>query len=259
MKAFSKFGFSVQSSGKVAAKRSVDPEVTVTPTKGQIKINDAVSRMLHVASRENIVLLGNRRELEDFRDAEPEAFQEYLEECKAAMVAEGDMEADATITIDDVTIWGIAKGWELFTKSGAPIKVSDRLTKAEKAELKAQGQVDENGKIIVPEVASLAGFRVAANGSQTGTGHIMTGNDTANYPLLGGNESENIVYSVSRTPILTAINNGAEDVEIKVYPLEFARKEDKLRNVGAKASEQQEDTTDFQEPQVDNGDEYAEE
>ena len=217
-----KFGFSVQSSGKVAAKRSNDPELVVTPTKGQIKINDATSRMLQVASRENIVLLGNRRDLENYRDAKPDVFAEYLIACAIEMNKE-------VVTIDDITIWGIAKGWGLFTKNGTPSKVSDRLTKVEREDLLAQGVVDAEGKVIVPEIQDTVGFRVAANGGQVGIGHIMTGNDTANYGLLGGNEEENIVYSISRTPHLVTVNNGCEDVTVKVYPLTYDHTEEKLR------------------------------
>lgn len=232
MKSFgsSKFGLSVQSSGKGAAKRSIDPELIVTPTSGQIKINDATSRMLHVASRENVVLLGNRRELEDERDANPEEFATFLETTKDELVAEGEMEADHEITIDDVTMWGIAKGWQLFSKNGTAVMVADRLTKVEKEALVKAGDIDENGKANVPNTQSLAGFRVAANGAQTGIGHIMTGNDTANYPLMGGNGKENIVFSISRTPEILPVDNGCESVDVKVYMLDYSRREGKLRN-----------------------------
>jgi len=217
-----KFGFSVQDSGKGAAKRSVEPELVVTPTKGQIKINDATSRMLQVASRENIVLLGNRKDLENYRDAHPEAFADYL----VKLAEDRDV---AEVTIDDITIWGVAKSWGLFTKNGSPVKVADRLTKTERDDLKATGVVDAEGKVITPEVQDLVGFRVAANGGNVGIGHIMTGNDTANYTLLGGNEEENIVYSISRTPQIITVNNGCEDIEIKCYPLTYSHKEEKLR------------------------------
>jgi len=228
MKSFNggKFGLTVQSSGKGAAKRSIDPEVFITPTSGQIKINDATSRLLQIGNRENAVIIGNRRELEDYRDSNPEEFEAYLVETAEEMVAAGDLDEGSALTIDDVTIWGIAKGWGLFSKNGSPIMVADRLTKEEKA----QCELDDEGKAIIEPVQSLSGFRVASNGNQTGVGHIMTGNDTANYAFLGGNKNENIVYAVTRTPEVVPMPNGAENVDIKVYMMEKVRTEGKLRN-----------------------------
>jgi len=202
MENFVKFAFSVQSTGKKAAK-TTEPELYLTTTNGKVKINEATSRLLGVAPGDHLMFMNNA-------DAVSKA------------ILAGETDEDTPVT------WGIAKGNLIYGKDGKVEQVIKRLSKAEKEALIEAGEVDEEGNPLTQYTDKLAGFKLASVSGNVGIGSILEGSDAVNWVELGGNNDEIQVYSVSKEPVQVEAPNGTESPEaVDLFVISLDRSEAK--------------------------------
>lgn len=207
------FGFNLQASGK----RSVNPnpEFTVSCTKGAIKLNEKAARILDIKAGEYLALVNDELAVNAAIEANDPAILEWAE-------ANDKPASEFPIT------WAIFKGFAKYTTDGEPMMTTERLTKAKKARLIEEGQVDEEGNVIAPEVQAYEGCKMASVNNEAGFANI-SGSDSANWVKLGGSEDFNIAYDVSKEGIdATVAGQG-----VVVFPLLNPRQVEKIERGGS--------------------------
>lgn len=190
---------------------NVNPELTVSTAKGLIKINAAAAKLLDVKPGDYLAFVNNEESVREAIKNEDPEIMAWAEET-------GNSPEDYPVT------WGVFKGFMKLDKNGNPIMTAKRLTKDEREQLIQEGQVDEEGNVIAPEVPAYVGSKL---GSVTGeaTYSNMFMSDTANWAELGGNNDYNIVFDVSKDYITSEIRGN----EVKIYTLENMREVEKQK------------------------------
>jgi len=174
MEGKSRFAFGVVSTGRRPDK-TTEPQLVVATTKGKLKLNGAATRMLGVQHGDNAALVNNADDV-------------------ARAILSGEAEEGTPIT------WGIIKGYVQVDKNGDPRKSVRRLSEDEKAILVEDGQVDDEGDVLPQYEDKVIGFKLASVTKALGVGVTLEGSDAVNYPLLGGNEDDNMVYEIEKEP-----------------------------------------------------------
>jgi len=215
---FPQFGFGVESTTSRPAKTS-EPELTmIAGVSGKFKLNEAASTLLGVKPGDYIVFVSNRNEV-----------QQAIAENHPALV-EWAEENDANIKDYPVT-WGIAKGWAEKDKDGNYLKTRKPLTKVERERLIEEGNVDDEGHAIAPEMNRYKGSRLSSKSPEARVGMIVEGTDGNNWPVLreGVPEDKHAVYSISKEGSTIEVPNGPDTEEVDIYSISFAREEDKIK------------------------------
>jgi hypothetical protein len=220
----SKFAFNVRSTTQRAPKTS-EPELQVIAgLKGKFRLNEAATKLLNLKPTDYLAFISNEEQIDEIRT-------EY-----AANNAEVVAWVDEQGGLDALKVqWGIAKGWKLIDAAGNELTTKKPLTKKEEEKLRKEGKVDDNDKVIAPEIPAYKGSRLASKMKEVRTGMILEGTDSNNAPELrkGYNEDMHVVYSVKAEPIPATFPNGSETVDVSVFLIEFNREEEKIeRNVG---------------------------
>lgn len=215
----SKFAFTVKSTNARPPK-SLVPELQITAgIKGKFKLNEAASRLLGVRPTDYIAFINN---------------EEQVEQLKAAYTA-GDEDATDYINqiggIENLKVqWGIAKGWVMLDENGLVKMTKKPLTNREAKKLKEEGQVDENGRVIAPDIEAYKGSRLASKTKGAGIGAILEGTDSNSCPELrhGYDEDKHVVYRINETPVVAEVENGNDVTSINVFLIEYSQLEDKI-------------------------------
>lgn len=188
MEGKSRFAFGVVSTGRRPDK-TTEPQLVVATTKGKFKLNGAATRMVGVQHGDHAALVNNADEI-------------------AKAIAAGEAEEDTAPT------WGIIKGYPVLDKEGNPRQSVKRLTDAEKSALIEAGEVDEDGEALTQYEDKVIGFKLASVTKALGFGVTLEGSDAVNYPLLGGNDANNIVYEIEKEPVI--VEMAGNDVEVYI-------------------------------------------
>ena len=213
----SKFSFTVKST-TARPPKTTEPELTaVAGIKGKVKLNEAASKLLGLKPGDYLAFHSNEEQIEEIKAqyAEGEVI-DWVEE-------EGGVDALKTQ-------WGISKGWELIDVNGIPIMTKKPLTLKEEKKLKAEGQVDENGKAIAPDIPSHKGSRLSSKMKELKSGMILECTDSTNAPALRSGYADNmhVVYSISEEPVEAEFENGSETVAVDIYLINFVREDAKI-------------------------------
>ena len=250
MKTFGKFNFgiqAVQAGQKVAAVNAL-PQLIANSTVGKFSITSPVSKALNVAVGENIMFLNNISAVEATVQSKNEDILAYATELGYDLnTREGE---DAMI--DALTQWYIAKGVPQYTAKGEPIMASERYTKEDKEKwLEAhrtefiaanrEALVNEFGEMSDEELAeritvdmvespkyhAASGSRTSTTSNSTGVGCPLGFTDSSIWSTLKkdlGDEAtkKNRIFDVLVNDAqTTTFNNGKENVEITILPIEF--------------------------------------
>lgn len=225
---FPDFNFAVASTTTRPPKTNVPQITMVSGVKGKFKLNEAGSQLLDVMPHDNLVFVSNRTEVEAAIKAEHPAILEWAEE-------NGKDVKDFPVT------WAIAKGWVERDMEGNVLKAKKPLTKVETKQLEEAGQVDEDGKVIAPEIDRLKGSRLSSKSTDIKTGMIVEGTDGNNWPILreGFDEDVHVVYNVSKEGKDISVMNGNTTEAVTIYPISFAGTEDKIVRGSATVAEEE--------------------
>lgn len=215
----SKFAFSVKST-TARPPKTLEPEIAIVAgAKGKFKLNEAASKLLGLKPADYLVFINN---------------EDQLDAIKAAY-AEGDAEAVAWVEeqggIENLKVqWAIAQGWPMLDINGNAVTTKKPLTNAEAAKLIEEGQVDENGKPIAPEIPAFKGSRLNSKMTDVKVGVILEGTDSNNTPVLrqGHPDDKHVVFSISKEPIATEFPNGNTSVDVNLFLIEFVRLDEKV-------------------------------
>lgn len=242
------FGVSAIQAGQKSATVNAVPQLTASSTLGKFTITAPVSKYLGIAVGENVMFLNNIAEVENAIQTRHEAVVAYAE----ANGIDLNTREGADAVAKEFTQWYIAKGVKRYDKTGAPVMASERFTKEDKAKylaLHAMEIVAANREALVEQFGELSDEELAANltidiiespkyhaadgsktsttGSATGVGCQLNFTDTAIWGALKADlgdikDKKNRVFSINTEDAVTVpYNNGYENVEIVMLPIEF--------------------------------------
>lgn len=260
MKTFGKFNFGVQAvqSGQKSSTVNAKPQLIVNSTPGKFVVTSPVSKALNIAVGENIMFLNNIAEVEiavQSRNSDIVAYAEELGIDLSTRSGEDKM-------IDALTQWYIAKGVPQYKSNGEPIMASERYTKEDKAKYLAEHAMEivaENREALIEQFGNLSdeelaenltvemvespkfhaasGSKTATSASTTGVGCQLNFSDTSIWNTLKkdlGDEAskKNRIYDVLvDEPQTINYNNGKENVEITILPIEFKEDTDPINRM----------------------------
>lgn len=219
----SKFAFNVKSTTLRPPKTS-EPELTaIAGIKGKFKINEAASKAMGLKPYDYLAFVSNEDQIDLIKEAFADTNHESHEDAVEFVNEVGGVE---NLSIQ----WGIAKGWPLLDANDNPLTTKKPLTKPEEKKLREAGQVDEDGKVIAPEIAAMKGSRLASKMKELKTGMILEGTDSTNCPLLRKvvAEDKHAVYSMNPSPVKVTFPNGSGSVDVDVFLITFDREDDKI-------------------------------
>lgn len=264
MKTFGKLNFGVQAvqAGKKSSTVNAEPQLIANSTPGKFVITSPVSKALNIAVGENVMFLNNIAGVEaavQSRNADIIAYAE----ANGFDLSTKDGE-DALISA--LTQWFIAKGVPQYTSKGKPVMANERWTKEDKAkyladhaaeivEANREALVEKFGELSDEELAfqltvdmvespkfhAASGSKTATNASTTGVGCQLIFTDSFIWATLKrdlGDEASkmNRIYDILLDEAQTTeFNNGKENVEITILPIQF--KEDVAPIVRTKKAE----------------------
>ena len=213
----SKFSFTVKST-TARPPKTTEPELTaVAGIRGKTKLNEAASKLLGLKPGDYLTFHSNEEQIDSIKEA-------YA----AGEVIDWVEDAGG---VDALKIqWGISKGWELMDMNGLPIITKKPLTLKEEKKLRAAGQVDENGKVIAPDMPARRGSRLSSKMKELKSGMILECTDSTNAPALraGYSDDMHVVYSINETPVAAEFENGSETVNVDIYLINFVREDVKV-------------------------------
>lgn len=216
----SKYAFSVKSTSARPPKTD-EPELhLIAGIKGKFKINEATSKLMGLKPYNYLAFVSNEDQIEEVKQAFADGDEETV-----AWVNEQEGGIDGL-----VPMWAIAKGWDLIDANGVPQTAKKPLTKAEAAKLVEAGEIDEDGKAIAPTIPARKGSRLASKMKEVKVGMILEGTDSTCAPALrkGHEDDKHVVFSVTKEAIAAEFPNGDTTVDVEVYPITFARTEQKI-------------------------------
>ena len=250
MKTFAKFNFGVQAvqAGQKSSTVNAEPMLIANSTPGKFVITAPVSKALNIAVGENVMFLNNIAGVEA-------AVQSHNEDVVAFAAEQGidiSTREGEDALIATLTQWFIAKGVHQYDSKGNPVMATERYTKDDKAKYLEEHKmelVDANRDALVsqygelsdeeladkltvdmiesPKFHAASGSKTATTASATGVGCQLIFTDSSIWTTLkkdlGDDASKkNRVYNVLLDEAQTAkFNNGKEDVEITILPIEF--------------------------------------
>ena len=261
-----KFNVSINAvqAGQKSSTVNAEPRLIANSTPGKFQITSAVSRALGISVGENIEFFNNISGLEALANTPTADAVTFCEENGIDInTAEGKREF-----VSACTQWYIAKGHQQFEANGNPMMTTVRCTKEDKMEaIKLNGAEmiqdedframliervgDENASdedliaaitaddVESPKTESFTGSKTATTGTATGIGCPLNFTDTSIWNAmkadLGENkEKKNRIFNVLLDkPEVVAVNNGYENVDVTIYPVEFVEDTDPI--VRAKA------------------------
>lgn len=249
------FGINAVVAGQKSATVNAIPTLTANSTLGKFMITSPVSKALNIAVGENIMFLNNIASVEAAIQAKHEAIVDYANENGLDL----DTKEGADAVLAAFSQWYIGKGVALYDAKGNPVETVVRYTKEDKQkfldahrdelfEANREALVEQFGelsdeelaeKITVdlipsPTIPACSGSKTATTSSATGVGCQLNFTDTAIWGSLKNDlgalaTKKNRVYDVKLdTPIETQFNNGKENVDIIVYPIEFREDADPM-------------------------------
>lgn len=260
------FGMSV-----ATVKRTVsnEPELILNATPGSFRISAAVTRALGIANGEYAMFIHNMDSIDNAISQEDEALMAW---CAEAGVDPKTPEGIAAIH-EEFDMWGIAKGIQEFDAKGNPVMTRERFLKADRIEYvkanfeevykQAIENCDEEFKAALTvegitekeqiemladlikgdEVAKYRGAKCANSADLSGIGNVLTFSDAGSWSQLKSDLSDaeaksvNRIFTVNIKELMpVVINNGYEDITVKVALLTESRDEKPLRR-GKKAEE----------------------
>lgn len=221
----SKFSFTVKSTSARPPK-TTEPELTIIAgVKGKFKANEALSKLMGAKPGDYFTFINTEDQVAQMKEA------------YAAGDAEVVAEVDEMGGVDALVVqWGVAKGWELCDVNGIPLTIKKPLTNKEAALLVKEGQVDEEGKAIAPDVPAHKGSRLSTKMKEVKMGMILEGTDSTNAPALRDAypDDKHVVYSVNSEAIPAQFDGGDGNmIDVPVYLIAYAREEDKIERTKA--------------------------
>ena len=242
------FGINVVASGVKVSSVITEPVLVASSTKGSFSISGVVSKALGLMPGDNIMFANDAADVEKAVMNRVDAVVEFAQNNGFDL----DTPEGTSACVAAITTWYIAKGVPMFKKSGEPIMVNVRLTKEEKKkyfdenvddviknnreklitayelsenatdeDIKAAFKVDD---MPSPQIQSVSGCKLAANGSATGTGLKLSFSDTNNWEQLKADIDDKTAMKRTfdvdiKNPITSKYNNGKEDVDVVFYAL----------------------------------------
>lgn len=264
MKTFGKLNFGIQAvqAGQKSSTVNAEPQLIANSTPGKFVVTAPVSKALNIAVGENIMFLNNISGVE----AAVQAKGEDVRALAAELGFDIDTKDGEDALVNHLTQWYIAKGVLQYTSKGEPVMAAERYTKEDKAKYLAENAmeivaanrealVEQFGEMSDEELAekltidmvespkfhAASGSKTATTASTTGVGCQLIFTDSSIWTSLKkdlGDEAPrmNRVYRVLvDEAFTTTFNNGKENVEITVLPIEF--KEDVAPVVRTKKAE----------------------
>jgi len=195
----SRYAFAVASTGRRPEKTN-EPQLVVTSTKGNFKINGAASRLMKLQHGDHAALVNNEADV-------------------TRAIEAGDIEEGTPVT------WGIIKGYPALDASGNVRKAVQRLSKEDEEKLVAAGEVDDDGNVLTQYEDKIVGFKLAAVNKAAGVGNSLGGSDAVNYEALGGNTEKNIVYEIETEPTPVDIDG----LEVDLFVLGASTEVEKMK------------------------------
>ena len=259
------FGINVVASGVKVSSVITEPVLVASSTKGSFSISGVVSKALGLMPGDNIMFANDAADVEKAVMNRVDAVVEFAQNNGFDL----DTPEGTSACVAAITTWYIAKGVPMFKKRGEPIMVKVRLTKevkkkyfdenvdnviknnrekliaayelaetATNEEIKAVFKVDD---MPSPQIQSVSGCKLAANGSATGTGLKLSFSDTNNWEQLKADLDDKTAMKRSfevdiKNPVVSKYNNGKEDIDVTFYALgEY--KDEVPSSIGKKADE----------------------
>lgn len=247
-----KIGISPVASGQRTSALEVEPQLIVKAGRGSFGLTATASKSMGVAVGENIQFHNNIDGIIQLINSKDEDFALYCEQNGYDLSTEAGKEA----VIEEMTTWYLGKGFQQFDRKGNALKVSERVSKAEKIEYieTNQMQLVENYREALIERATAdgkdgeelsdeelaayiqlddieSGEREQYSGSLTansakriGTGCPLNFTDTHIWGQLrkGATAQQNTIYDIDVNGAEKAmVSNGYEEIEITIYPISF--------------------------------------
>uniref|UniRef100_A0AAU8MIP4 Coat protein n=1 Tax=Geladintestivirus 2 TaxID=3233134 RepID=A0AAU8MIP4_9CAUD len=265
MKTFNKISFGVQAmqAGQKTSNLVAEPTITANSTSGKFTITSPVSKALNIAVGENVMFLNNVSGVESAVQARVQDVVDYANENGIDLdTREGELQV-----IEAFTQWFIAKGVLQYKANGTAILATERFTKEDKAKYLAAHSaelVEANRKALVekfgdltneelaekltvdmiesPKFHAASGSKTSTTGTATGVGCQLGFTDTAIWNILKQDLGDyknkiNRVYKVLLDDMCTVpYNNGKEEVNINIVPIEFDKDVAPSR-IGTKSAE----------------------
>lgn len=160
------------------SKRNVSlvPVLSIAPTEGIVRLNEAASKFLGIKSSEYMAFFNNENViLEALQNKDSEdhtALQEWAEE------------NNTTADKYPLTFW-VAKGWGLVDEKGNPIMGVERLSKS-----------DIDNGVVAEEVQRYVGSKMSSQTGATGYG-TLSGASIVNWKKLGGSKTGKVAYTIN--------------------------------------------------------------
>ena len=260
------FGINVVASGVKVSSVVTEPVLVASSTKGSFNISGVVSKALGLLPGDNIMFANDAADVEKAVINRVDAVVEFAQNNGFDL----DTPEGTSACVAAITTWYIAKGVPMFKKSGEPIMVNVRLTKDEKKKYfdehvdeviknnrdkliaayeLAETATDEEIKAVFkvddmpsPQIQSVSGCKLAANGSATGTGLKLSFSDTNNWEQLKADMEDKTalkrVFSVDiKNGETGKFNDGHKIVDVIYYPLGEYTDEKPSRVAANKAAE----------------------
>lgn len=257
MKTFSKLNFGIQAvqAGQKSSTVNAEPQLIANSTAGKFVITSPVSKALNIAVGENVMFLNNIAAVEaavQSRNADVVAIAEANDIDLSTREGEDAL-------IDGLTQWYIAKGEPMYNSKGEPIMATERYTKEDKAKYLAEhtmeiveanrvaltekfGELSDEEfaeKLTVdmvesPKFHAASGSKTATTASTTGVGCQLIFTDSSIWGTLKKDlgdmaTKKNRIYNVLLNKATKAtFNNGYENVEVTVLPVEFKEDTDPI-------------------------------
>lgn len=245
--------------GQKSSTVNAEPRLIANSTPGKFQITSAVSKALGIAVGENVEFFNNIDGLEKLANTPNADVRAFCEEQGINIdTVEGKREF-----VEACTVWYIARGHQEFTPNGKPIMVAVRCTKEDKLEaIKANGAQfiqdeafraklierigDENASdeeliaaievddVESPKVPSFTGSKTATTGTATGVGCPLNFTDTSIWNAMKANlgdnkDKKNRIYAVLLDqPMQVVVNDGAKEVTVDAYPLDYVEDVDPI-------------------------------
>lgn len=244
-----KFGLdslNVVANGVKTSSVVTEPQLTILTTKGGFNINSTATRAIGLEAGDSIIFLNNIDKVEAAIAARTEDIMN--------IASENELDLDNPDHVDSIkdalTMWFVAKGYALKTKTGNPIMVTPRLSEKDKKEL-FDNQVDEivaNNRedliekfelsfdasdneikshlsindVELPKVQSYAGAKLYGN--IQGVGVKLNFSDSSIWEQLKADMEDKTamkrIYNINiANKFTTKFNNGYKMVDVVVYPL----------------------------------------
>lgn len=243
------FGFSAVNAGQ--RNVSVEPQLIATSTEGNFRITGPVSRILGIASGENVMFINNVDNIDTAIAQRADVVVAFCEENKLDITS-----PEAAIALHkEFDMWAIAKGIQDFDAKGNAKMITERLSKNDKLRYVAanfdemleaamaeaddqvkdalsrdgitkEEQMDILSAFVTPnEVIKFKGAKTANPANMTGVGNNLNFTDSNVWKQLkvdmGDDATKlNRVYNLDVDNIQDiTINNGYEDVTVKALVL----------------------------------------